>query len=165
MLGISRRLDQLGRIVLPIEIRKKLKLDEGNLIDISINNDCVILRKTEPVKDLQFYIADVCSCLDDCDVVCTSESEVVYCKINGKLLQGGKIDDNFFNYASEFNGKKIESFVVYNDFAIKDKFVYCYSLSTYGDRYGCICFFYEQSASEKQIGIMNYITSYICGKL
>lgn len=43
--GIVRKIDQLGRIVLPMELRKILDFKEGTPIEICVENDKVILRK------------------------------------------------------------------------------------------------------------------------
>jgi AbrB family transcriptional regulator, transcriptional pleiotropic regulator of transition state genes len=41
--GMSRKLDDLGRIVIPAEIRKSLELREGGVLDISVDNERIIL--------------------------------------------------------------------------------------------------------------------------
>lgn len=46
-LGIIRKLDDLGRIVLPIELRKKLIIEEGTSLEIFTDKDKIILRKYE----------------------------------------------------------------------------------------------------------------------
>ncbi len=43
--GIVRRIDDLGRIVIPKEIRKVFKIREGDAISIHVNEDSIILRK------------------------------------------------------------------------------------------------------------------------
>ncbi len=46
--GIVRRIDELGRIVLPIEIRKTLALSSKDTVEIFVNGDTIILKKYEP---------------------------------------------------------------------------------------------------------------------
>lgn len=46
--GIVRKLDQLGRIVLPMELRKTLRLKEKEPVEIFVEGDLVILKKYEP---------------------------------------------------------------------------------------------------------------------
>lgn len=41
--GMNRKLDVLGRIVIPAEIRKSLDLKEGGVLDISLEEDRIIL--------------------------------------------------------------------------------------------------------------------------
>ncbi len=47
-LGIVRKIDELGRIVLPIETRKRLDLSSGDGVEIFVERDRVILKKYEP---------------------------------------------------------------------------------------------------------------------
>ena len=44
---VSRKLDDLGRVVLPIEVRQDLDLSQGDIIDICTDNGHVILRKAQ----------------------------------------------------------------------------------------------------------------------
>ena len=46
--GIVRRIDELGRIVLPIEIRKNLSLASRDAVEIFVNEDTIVLKKYEP---------------------------------------------------------------------------------------------------------------------
>ena len=45
--GIIRKVDELGRIVLPIELRRTLDISEHDEMEIFIENEQVILRKYE----------------------------------------------------------------------------------------------------------------------
>ncbi len=47
--GVIRRIDQLGRIVLPIELRRNLGIvEEKDALEIYIDNDAIVLKKYEP---------------------------------------------------------------------------------------------------------------------
>ena len=46
--GIVRKVDNLGRIVLPIEIRKVLEIKEKDSIEIFIDNGKIVLEKYQP---------------------------------------------------------------------------------------------------------------------
>ena len=51
--GIVRRIDDLGRIVLPKEIRKNLKIKEGDMLEIYVqDNGIIMLEKYEPMDSL-----------------------------------------------------------------------------------------------------------------
>lgn len=43
--GMYRRVDQLGRIVIPKKIRKTIEIKNGDLLEFFLNNDAIILRK------------------------------------------------------------------------------------------------------------------------
>ncbi|MDD4774719.1 MAG: AbrB/MazE/SpoVT family DNA-binding domain-containing protein [Eubacteriales bacterium] len=46
--GIVRKIDELGRIVLPIEIRNTMDIKNRDGIEIFIDEDKIILKKYEP---------------------------------------------------------------------------------------------------------------------
>ena len=46
--GIIREVDKLGRIVLPIELRRVLDIAEKDELEIYMENDRIILQKFEP---------------------------------------------------------------------------------------------------------------------
>lgn len=43
---MERRIDSMGRIVIPIELRKQLKVQDGDPLDISIEKDRIVLTPT-----------------------------------------------------------------------------------------------------------------------
>lgn len=45
--GIIRRVDDLGRLVIPKSIRRPLGIGEGDPLEISIKGDTIVLRKYE----------------------------------------------------------------------------------------------------------------------
>lgn len=46
--GIIRKVDELGRIVLPIELRRTLDIAERDELEIFMEGDRIILQKFEP---------------------------------------------------------------------------------------------------------------------
>lgn len=46
--GIVRRLDEMGRIILPVELRRQHRVRKGDGLEILSGDDYVILRKYEP---------------------------------------------------------------------------------------------------------------------
>ena len=46
--GIVRKVDELGRVVLPIELRRNLDIKEKDALEIYVDEDKIILKKYEP---------------------------------------------------------------------------------------------------------------------
>ena len=43
--GIGRKVDELGRIVLPVELRRAFDIREGDLLDVAVEDDRIVLTK------------------------------------------------------------------------------------------------------------------------
>lgn len=68
--GIVRKIDELGRFCIPKEIRRTLKIDDKDSLEIYIEDDAIILKKFLPVcvfcsgaEDLVDY-KDKCVCVN-----------------------------------------------------------------------------------------------------
>ncbi|HOV80219.1 MAG TPA: AbrB/MazE/SpoVT family DNA-binding domain-containing protein [Bacillota bacterium] len=46
--GVVRKVDELGRVVLPIELRRVLGIEEKDPLEIFTEEDKIILKKYEP---------------------------------------------------------------------------------------------------------------------
>lgn len=46
--GIVRKVDELGRVVIPIELRRTLGIDEKDALEIYVDHEKIILKKYEP---------------------------------------------------------------------------------------------------------------------
>lgn len=44
-IGQIRRMDDLGRIVIPKEVRRELKLKDGEPFEVFIDGDCIVFKK------------------------------------------------------------------------------------------------------------------------
>jgi AbrB family transcriptional regulator, transcriptional pleiotropic regulator of transition state genes len=85
--GIVRRIDELGRIVIPIEIRRSLNIAEKDGLEIYIDGDTIVLHK---------YRRGCCEC--DSNVIYASIGETQLCEacygellssVNWKAVSGG----------------------------------------------------------------------------
>lgn len=46
--GIVRKIDDLGRVVLPIEMRRVLDIDVRDAVEIYSDGECIVLKKFQP---------------------------------------------------------------------------------------------------------------------
>ena len=62
--GIVRRIDDLGRVVIPKEIRRTLRIREGDPLEIFTDRDGeVICKKYSPMGDLGSFVGQLCDSL------------------------------------------------------------------------------------------------------
>jgi transcriptional pleiotropic regulator of transition state genes len=45
--GVARKVDQLGRVVLPAEVRRHFHISPGDLVEIAVDSDAILLTKVE----------------------------------------------------------------------------------------------------------------------
>jgi AbrB family transcriptional regulator (stage V sporulation protein T) len=50
--GVVRRIDDLGRIVIPKEIRRNLKINDGDSLEIFVDNNGIVLKKYSLLDDM-----------------------------------------------------------------------------------------------------------------
>lgn len=46
--GIVRKIDELGRIVLPVECRRGLELEDKDSLEVFMEDNTIVLKKYEP---------------------------------------------------------------------------------------------------------------------
>ena len=47
--GIIRKVDDMGRIVLPIELRRSLEIDDGTPLEIYVEGESIVLKPSKEV--------------------------------------------------------------------------------------------------------------------
>lgn len=65
--GIVRRIDELGRVVIPKELRRALKIKEGDPLEIYRDNDKLVLTKYAPADEAQDAVETLQEWLKDAE--------------------------------------------------------------------------------------------------
>ena len=116
--GIVRRIDELGRVVIPKEIRSTLRLKSGDPLEIFTDHDELMLKKYSPIASLEKFSEGTAKSLSD-----LSGLVAVICDTDGVLHASGKD-------RREFDGKSLSSDM---DKILKDRRSYIANLSEGGD--------------------------------
>lgn len=61
--GLIRHVDELGRIVVPKEIRKQLNISETDAVEISVSGRSIVIKKYQPLQTLESLCGDYLSAL------------------------------------------------------------------------------------------------------
>lgn len=80
--GMIRRIDNLGRIVIPKEIRNSMMIKEGSALHISIENNHILLSKYDSINSITEIGEELCEVLYDClqfPVLITNTTTPVVC--------------------------------------------------------------------------------------
>lgn len=85
--GIVRRIDELGRVVIPKEIRRTLRIREGDPLEIFTDRDELMLKKYSPIATLERFSEGSAKSLNDLSgylaVICDTD-EVLYASGEGR---------------------------------------------------------------------------------
>ena len=98
--GITRRIDELGRLVIPKEIRKNLKIKDNDQIEINIINEKIVLNKYEDLKkdNVIHLILLSYKKIVGSNIIFTSRDKIVdYALINKQKIDNIDLDNNLVN--------------------------------------------------------------------
>ena len=163
--GITRRIDDLGRIVIPKEIRKNLKIRENEVLEIFIENENIILKKFSSLDDMDKILERFIEVLEDItlnNVLITNREKIIGTSkrkeydylnkdINKNIVDIIETKDNLLSTGKiEFiNNKEIE--VNY----------YIKPIINNGDTFGSIIIFGNKKIEEKDTLAVDIISKLI----
>ena len=140
-IGITRRIDELGRIVIPKEIRKKLHITAGDLLEINLDDNSIILKKHSVLENEEKFINTFItffSSVFKTDIYIIDSNKIVFSNNNQLVGKSVTIDMiELSKRAGSLNNMKniilSEDIIIDNDFKI-------YPLLPNGDLVGMIIF-------------------------
>lgn len=99
--GIVRRIDDLGRVVIPKEIRRTLRIREGDPLEIFVDREGeVILKKYSPISELGDFAKEYAEALSE-----SLEAPVLICDRDEYIAVAGSAKKDYMNRSI---GSKIE---------------------------------------------------------
>ena len=136
--GIVRRLDDLGRLVIPKEIRKQYRLKEGDSIEFFIDHDQIIIQKFDVMSKHMEEIEIMCDTLH-----AMYQNTVLF--IQEEWLQKKEIalKDSFLEECHIHRKKLFEEMRVFEG----DPNAYqglIYPINAFGDWYGAFVIIYDK---------------------
>ena len=77
--GVVRRIDDLGRIVLPKELRRTMRIKEGESLEIYTEGDnSIVLKKYSPVNQMTDFVKDFTDSMyiaNKCNIIVTDNEK------------------------------------------------------------------------------------------
>lgn len=89
--GIVRKVDELGRIVLPVELRKSLNINIKDPLEIFTSNDKIVLKKYEPAD---IFTGDMHDLIEYKGKKVSKSSILEMAKIAGLEIKTNNIDES-----------------------------------------------------------------------
>ena len=106
---IVRKIDDLGRFVLPIDVRRKMNIMPGDTLEMSLSNDIIKIKKYASIQNVVWIAKMVIKSLFDIyDIEASLEDE------NKILINNNKHKDSGYKVPIILDNHQIGNFVVYN---------------------------------------------------
>ena len=86
--GVVRRIDDLGRIVIPKELRRTLRIRDGESLEIFVDEDFVALKKYSPLSDMEGLaktLVDSIYASINKNVIVTDRDKIIACAGNSAI--------------------------------------------------------------------------------
>ena len=144
--GIVRRIDDLGRVVIPKEIRRTMRIREGDPLEIFTDREGeVIFKKYSPIGELQNFTTEYCETLQKTSgmpiFICDRDAVIAVSGASKREYMDKKIskdlEDIMENRALYYRGDKSEERYVID--MGRDHFISCaMPIISEGDVIGCV---------------------------
>ncbi len=98
--GVTRKIDELGRIVIPKEIRKNLGIRDGEALEIFTSEDSIILKKYFEVRryeDLSSKLCELIKNIYNVDLVITDREKIITSS-NKDIVENSKLNNKFLEF-------------------------------------------------------------------
>ena len=121
--GIIRRIDDLGRVVIPKEIRRSLKIREGDPLEILIEKNCVCFKK---YSTLGSFSEDILRVAQDMAQRTFNHQIAIYdrdSKVSGPNSYSSYVDESWEDNSTSFEYEGMGVYPIISD----------------GELYGYIC--------------------------
>lgn len=102
--GVTRKIDELGRIVIPKEIRRNLSIRDGENLEIFIDEDAILLKKYNQMHnflELGNKLINIITSLVDVEVILTDREKIVATSTKYQELINTKINQKLINLIDE----------------------------------------------------------------
>ena len=166
--GVVRKIDSLGRIVIPKEIRKNLGIKDGESLEILIEEDKVILSKCSSLNSIAKYasvIVDIIYSITKKNIIITDMNLVlaVNKEISNKYLNK-ELDSNYLHILERRESyNSIEKSSI--DVVSKDESLKYYSLISIvvqGELLGSLFLFSESEIiTESDRAILKFVLKFL----
>lgn len=168
--GIIRRIDDLGRVVIPKEIRKNLKIKESDSLEIFIDGENIILKKYSNLSNMEKlfnkYI-DILNDITNASVIITDREKVLATTKREEKLIGKEISeylDNILESRKKILSNDSRGLEIINDNVLNGNY-YVLPMIVNSDVYGLLVIITNNEIQEKDKMCLEIINKIIINSL
>lgn len=169
--GVVRRIDDLGRIVIPKEIRRNLKIRDGELMEIFVDMDSIILKKYSKLEDMLSItekITEKLANLSNLNIIVTDRDHILSCSgkevsnIKNELLSKELIE-LMDNRQSVNTSDRLNINITNTNFL--EGYFYIMPMISENDSIGLIAVYSKQKLNESAEIIAKIIDFFLCSQI
>lgn len=167
--GIIRRIDELGRIVIPKEIRRSLGIRDGELLEINVNDNYIYLKKYQIIENINNYatkLVNIFSSVNNNSIIITNREKVIAISDDLKEVQNKKISKKLLDLIDKretYESKIIDS-VFFEEESISGYFIVSPIISNI-DSIGLVIMVKTSIINDNDKNIIKIITKLLNEKL
>lgn len=167
--GMVRRIDELGRIVIPKEIRKSLKLNMGDSVEIYVEDNKISLKKHSSLLGLEEELFNIAKVINE-----STNSTILFADINDILVSYGKLSENYLDKPlntqlfHKINNNSMEQFkdIYITPSYLENRNSYLFSLTSKSNILGLMIIIEnDKSISNNDLDNINQFKKFICKQL
>ena len=161
--GVVRRIDDLGRIVLPKELRRTMRIKEGDSLEIFLDaNDKIVLKKYSAIQNLNTFVNEFVESMyssNKKDMIVTDNEKIVAQAGNiDKYIVGKKITTSLENKIKQ---RSTQIFDKYSNLEICENVVInkpaiLKPINVMGDILGSVIVFSDNSISDVEKSLAEF---------
>lgn len=168
--GIVRRIDELGRVVVPKEIRRTLRIHEGDPLEIFTDKEGeIVLKKYSPMGEVGSLVKDLCHAIwsvEKCSIgVCDRDKVLAATGSFANGLKDGLVDSSMKYLMEErirYDGQGMKTYYAGEEHI--GKLRYAQPIIAEGDVTGCVFLIEDgtkKMASEIEKKMVEVLTTFL----
>ncbi len=164
--GVIRRIDELGRIVIPKEIRRNLGIRDGENVEIFTDNDSIILKKYYRMSTSSDLASSLCELINDefnYKIMITDREKVIAASGINEEIINKTIPEEFLNIIEERETKEEKQNIKIDNIELNGNFVFIPIISL-NDSIGLVILYSEENLTN-EVSIGKLVSSIFSKKL
>ena len=151
--GMVRKIDELGRIVIPKEIRKNVNIHDGEELEFIIENDAIILKKNKGIFNNYNLLNKICLLFNKIYNV-----DIVFSNLDKTIISNNvKLININLNNELKYLINNRESINKYGSYLINNQYYLISPLIIDGNCYGLLILISNQKIENELINSFNLI--------
>ena len=162
---ITRRIDELGRIVIPKELRRTLRIKEGDELEILPQGENLVIRKYSPFDEMLYASDGVVNMIGEYvggEVYVIAGDRVISCFGKGKSPRNSTPTDNLNKVLSTRSSVVLDALemgAIFEEQPVKEGYLIAEPVLVNGDLLGTVIVVSKVQLDENKLGYIRFASA------